>query len=75
MERFKFQLLQREQQSRQEYEKGAREEADRKWQTLKKVLEEELHILKENLSVSSLCISQPECVWFAYLLFILRFIN
>ncbi|KAL4240116.1 hypothetical protein ACF0H5_000910 [Mactra antiquata] len=43
-------LVQREHQSRQDYEKSSREDADRKWQTLKKALEEELHLLKENLS-------------------------
>ncbi|KAH3863811.1 hypothetical protein DPMN_026811, partial [Dreissena polymorpha] len=42
-------ILQREQQSRQEYEKSSREEADRKWQTLRKALEEELQILKESI--------------------------
>ena len=46
-----LQLVQREQHSRQEFEKGAREDADRKWQTLKKVLEDEINILKEKLEV------------------------
>ena len=48
---FMLQLVQREQHSRQEFEKGAREDADRKWQTLKKVLEDEINILKEKLEV------------------------
>jgi L-rhamnose mutarotase len=47
-----FQLVQREQHSRQEYEKAAREDSDRKWTMLKKVLEEELHAIKENMGVT-----------------------
>ena len=48
---YMLQLVQREQHSRQEFEKGAREDADKKWQTLKKVLEDEINILKEKLEV------------------------
>ena len=60
---FFLQLIQREQHSRQEFEKGTREEADRKWQTLKKVLEDELNILKEKLEVSSV-IACELIIWF-----------
>ena len=56
-----FQLLQREQQSRQDYEKSSRDEADRKWATLKKAVEEELHMLKENSSVSIMDIASTCC--------------
>ncbi|WAQ96778.1 CC154-like protein, partial [Mya arenaria] len=44
-------LVHKEQASRKEYERLSRDEADRKWQSLKKALEEELLHLKEAITI------------------------
>ena len=47
-----FQLFANEQETRQKFEKECREEAENRWEALKKLQEEELKVLKETQKVS-----------------------